>query len=81
MERGVIHAGGHHRLLVSPDGRRVLSQFAFTKACLTMKPDIAEDERLASVVVSHLVSDTPTEMHVFLSLLHRQPIYVPEGLC
>lgn len=76
-EPGVLVAGGHHRFLVSPDGGTVIEHFQFTKACLTIAPpELDSKERVAASIITHLTSATPTELHVFLSLLHRRPVYV-----
>jgi hypothetical protein len=34
------------------------------------------DQQPAGAYMTHIVSDTPTETHVFLSLLHQTPFYV-----
>ena len=44
-----------------------------TKTCLLV-PNTEEDS--AAVFITHLMSPTPNEFHVYLSLLHDQPIYV-----
>jgi hypothetical protein len=76
-ETGVIVSGGHHRFVVSADGRSVVDRFQFTNACLTIpSPKLAEGERVAGSMVTHLTSEAPTEVHVFLSLLHHVPFYV-----
>jgi hypothetical protein len=73
----VMVSGGHHRFVISPDGRTVIERFQFTKACLTMPvPRVGAGEKVAGAMVTHLTSQTPTEAHVFLSLLHHVPIYV-----
>jgi hypothetical protein len=73
----VVVAGGHHRFVMSPDGGTVLEHFQFTKACLTIPARKAENgERVTGTVLTHLTSETPTEIHVFLSLLHHFPLYV-----
>jgi hypothetical protein len=76
-EPNVVVSGGHHRFLVSPDGTKVLDHFQFTKACLNLPfPKVERGERVGAMMITHLTSDTPTEMHVFLSLLHQTPLYV-----
>ena len=42
-------------------------------------PASTVEEETAAAVVTHLVSSTPVETHVFASLLHRKPIYVATG--
>lgn len=76
-EPAVMVSGGHHRFVISPDGKTVIEHFQFTKACLTMPvPRARAGERVAGAMVTHLTSQTPTEVHVFLSLLHQIPLYV-----
>ena len=43
-----------------------------------MQPPTAE-ARAAGLVASHVVSPTPVETHVFLSLAYRQPLYIVTG--
>jgi hypothetical protein len=70
-------SGGHTRFLVSPDGSAILGRLAMTKSCLTMPlKGGPTGQDLASVSVTHLVTDLPTEVHVFNSLLHKVPILV-----
>jgi hypothetical protein len=76
-EPGVIVSGGHHRFVISSDGGTVIDHFQFTKSCLTIPaPKVAKGERVSGSMVTHLTSETPTEMHVFLSLLHHLPFYI-----
>jgi hypothetical protein len=74
-DSGAVVAGGHHRFLVSLDGKEVIEHFEFTRACLTIPPPPPGGETAASVL-THLTSQTPTEIHVFLSYLHRVPVLV-----
>jgi len=74
-----VVAGGHYRATVSGDGQNILSQRAFTKSCLNLPknpPDMPPGVELAAYTVSHILDDVPTEVHVFLSLLHKKPFYV-----
>jgi hypothetical protein len=76
-EPGVVVSGGHHRFLVSADGRNVVDHFQFTKACLTLPaPKPPAGARVTGAMITHLTSETPTEVHVYLSLLHHMPFYV-----
>lgn len=66
--------GGHFEIDVATDGipgpiRR------FTRACLTPDKPIA-DKKVASIVVSQLIGDLPTEIHVFSSLALDRPVGV-----
>ncbi len=80
----LVMAGGHYRATVSADGETVLSHRRYTNSCLTLplKPaDMPASAELVAYTMSHLLDNTPTEIHVFLSLLHRMPFYVmtPDG--
>ena len=75
----LILVGGHYRVTVSADGRTVLDRRAFSKSCLALPrdpKDIPPGAELAAYTVSHLLDNTPTEIHVFLNLLHGKPFYV-----
>jgi nucleotide-binding universal stress UspA family protein len=75
----LILIGGHYRATVSADGRTVLERRSFTSNCLVLRknpkdmPPGAEPE---AYTMSHLLDDTPTEIHVFLNLLYGKPLYV-----
>jgi hypothetical protein len=80
-KRGEVVLGGHARLTVSADGRTVERVDALSKACLVLnetngKQASAARGKLAGLAVGHLVSLTPVETHVFVSLLHHLPLYV-----
>ncbi len=71
---GEIVVGGHFRARVSSDGRTVNEFDPLSNSCLTL-PAPAEEKPVAAVV-THVISDIPTEIHVFLSLSHEKPIYI-----
>lgn len=74
---GAIVLGGHYRVIVSADGQEVVSADRLSRSCIAIEPaPRSSEEETAAAVVSHLVSPTPVETHVFASLLHRKPIYV-----
>jgi hypothetical protein len=75
---GEVMLGRHHRVRVSADGRRVLEDVPLSKSCLRMMPgsQVPAGADVKGVWATHVVSSTPTEAHVFLSLLHRLPIFV-----
>lgn len=64
--------GGHHRLTISRDGSTIEHHRAFTRGCLNMP----RKRGVMIPVVSHILDPYPTEIHVFLSLLYRNPIGV-----
>jgi hypothetical protein len=64
---------------VSADGRTMLEHRGFTKSFLDLpkRPkDMPPDADLAAYTVSHLLDNTPTEIHVFLNLQCRKTFYV-----
>jgi hypothetical protein len=73
---GVVVAGGHRLYEFSADGATLVRQRGFTKSCLTVEPPDDAQARLEAMVLTHLLDPTPTEIHVFLSLLHRRTIFV-----
>jgi hypothetical protein len=72
-QRGVMVAGGHHRRTVSADGARVVRSEPLSRACLALPPP---PPGATGGVVTHIVTPCPVETHVYLSLLHRRPLYV-----
>jgi hypothetical protein len=72
-----ILIGGHHRFMISKDGQTVLRHDALSRSCIAIeKSATAPDRTPVAAVATHIVSETPIETHVFLSLLHRTPLYV-----
>ncbi len=66
---------GHHRFVVSFDGRSLLQHEPLSNSCLVSRP--AEDEGpLASLMVSHVLHPEPIATHVFTSLNYQLPLYV-----
>lgn len=74
-EAGVIPVGGHYRFRISADGRSVLMRDQLSNGCLNMRPE-GED---VVMFVTHMLSDTPVETHVFLSLINGMALYVAAG--
>lgn len=70
----VAPMGGHHRYSVSPEGNRVLKHFSQTRTCINLGND--DLKRSVALPVSDIQSDTPTDIHVFLSLQYGRPLYV-----
>ena len=83
----VMVLGGHYRIAVSQDGRRIARTEALFRTCLTasLKPSMVGEMQKdvivtrEAVVVVHDVSRAPLETHVFLSLLHNRNIGVATG--
>ncbi|WP_299193785.1 hypothetical protein [uncultured Erythrobacter sp.] len=69
-----IPFGGHFRFEVL-DGE-VVDHRRFTNSCLTMALRAEEGQTPAALTISHLLDDTPTEIHVLSMLAARLPVYV-----
>jgi uncharacterized protein YegJ (DUF2314 family) len=73
--------GRHFRVIVSHDGRSVMHFEPLSKAILELPlgptgGDLPAGARPVSLAVTHLVSDTPLETHVFASLRYGVAIIV-----
>jgi hypothetical protein len=73
--RGEWMVGGHQRFLISADGSAVVQHQPLSRGCLAV-PASRHPERAGAAWVTHVVSDSPVETHVFLSLLHQAPLFV-----
>jgi hypothetical protein len=69
---GEVALGGNHRVTVNNDGDKIVENFPLSKSCLTMQ----KRDDVEALTISHIVEPTPNAVHVFLSMLHRTPIYV-----
>jgi hypothetical protein len=77
---GAIPVGGHYRFTISADGKTLERRDALSASCLALQPpQLPPGAQPAGMVASHIVSPTPIETHVFLSLLYRQPFFVVTG--
>lgn len=74
---GIYPAGGHYRLIMSPDGT-MLSSRAFMNSCFPIDTNTQSesDDGPEAFAVTHLLDPHPTEIHVFLSLWMQTPLYV-----
>ncbi len=73
-----VVVGGHYRVSVAPDSK-VQQVDALSRSFLVLQrrsPDVPKDSDVVGLSMSHIVSDTPVETHVFVSLLHKIPLYV-----
>ena len=69
-----IPFGGHFRFEVV--NGEVVDHRRFTNSCLTMPTSQEGRGRPAAMTVSHLLDDTPTEIHVFSMFAAQLPVYV-----
>lgn len=67
-----IPMGGHHVIEVDSGGNASAST-SFTKGCIDLPVDRGKTDAL---VISHILSPTPTEIHVFSSLAAQLPLFV-----
>jgi len=77
-----VLVGGHYRFTISKDGKEIIQKDRLFKGCLTLDKtpdDMPKGAKLAALTMSHIVSDTPVETHVFLNLLHGMTFYVATG--
>ncbi|MBK7949327.1 MAG: hypothetical protein IPK00_11430 [Deltaproteobacteria bacterium] len=72
MDSTHFAVGGHHRIRVDSEGRRILERFALSKSCISPEYDPGS----AGFVMTHLVSSEPVETQVYVSLLHGITLYV-----
>ncbi|HEX9465317.1 MAG TPA: hypothetical protein VGB82_22160 [Alphaproteobacteria bacterium] len=74
---GAVAVGGHTRFTISADGQTIVSRDALSLGCIVINPapPAPGSQPLASFV-THLMSDTPVETHVFVSLLYNLPLLV-----
>ena len=68
----VVPLGGTYRVETNWSGREILSSRAFTRTCIALHTG----QRVAGLMITHLLDATPTEAHVFWSLWAHKPMYV-----
>lgn len=73
-EQGLM-IGRHYRVDVSGDGKTALSIAPSTTACLVLPPQPSGNEKTITLI-KHTLTPAPSEFHVFLSLLSRQPLFI-----
>lgn len=76
---GVVPMGGHYRFMISADGRSVMRRDQLSVGCLNMSRPPESQGRPTMMFVTHIVSDTPVETHVFLSLQTGLAIVIGVG--
>lgn len=70
-----IPVGRHFRIETEPNSDQILSAAASSKGCVTIPPPPSGVKAMAATV-THLLSPTPTEFHVFLNLYYQTTLYV-----
>ena len=75
-----VPMGGHYRFHVSANGRTVEKREQLSGGCLDVdRRQSGQNGQPVGVVTNVIVAPQPLEIHVFLSLLNRLPIYVMAG--
>lgn len=75
-ENGVLPFGGHYRFEISVDGKAG-PVHAFTRACMSVPTQNAKGgEKTVALMVTQLIGNVPTEIHVFSMMAANQPIFV-----
>jgi hypothetical protein len=71
--------GGHQRFTISKDGKTILRRDALSRDCIQFSRK--DDKGGGHMILSHVVSLTPVETHVFASLSYRIGFYLgtPDG--
>jgi hypothetical protein len=77
---GEVMIGGHSRIEVSPDGGEVKRVIPLSRTCWRMPKMAQGNHKPVGLMTTHVVSDTPVETHVYLSLLHRISIFVSTSI-
>jgi hypothetical protein len=68
--------GRHYRVLVGEDFKTVKDVRPLSHSVLEVPIAPQKDGKIVGLMVSHLVTESPLETHVFTSLLHGIPVYV-----
>lgn len=82
-EENAVVFGGHLRHDVDASGEAVVGFRKFTNSCLVVRrPKLPKDATIAALMVSQVVTNYPTEIHIWLALQHGVTLYVvaPEKL-
>lgn len=74
-EKNVYPLGGHFRLRI--DGGKVVSHRRFMNSCFNADAGAhAQRGTPEALAIAHFLDPTPTEIHVFVSIWMKKPIYV-----
>lgn len=75
-EHNLVRVGGFHRIGVDLASGGVIDFEAFSRSCLEVGDTPPPGTTEAMIFVTHVLSDTPAETHVFLSLSTGAPLFV-----
>jgi len=74
---GVVVIGGHYRFEIDAAAEQVVETRKFTNSCIALNKNATpEGAQPVALMVSHVLTPYPTEIHAFVSLQHDMPIYV-----
>lgn len=75
-----VPMGGYYRFRIAADGRSVVEREQLSGGCLDLdRRQAGQNGQPAGLVTNLVVASQPLEIHVFLSLLNRLPIYILAG--
>lgn len=75
-----VPMGGYYRFRIAADGRSVDEREQLSGGCLDLdRRQAGQNGQPAGLVTNLVVASQPLEIHVFLSLLNRLPIYILAG--
>lgn len=78
-DANLVPMGGHYRFHISADGKSVLKREQLSTSCLDLDKRAPGQAQSAGLMTSIVVAPQPLEVHVFLSLYARMPIFALAG--
>lgn len=76
-DANIIPIGGHYRFRISADGETVLRRDMLSNGCMNMpRQEAGNGRETVGLGVTQIVSNTPVETHVFLSIQNRLSFFV-----
>ncbi len=75
----LVPIGGHFRFTIDASGEKLIQKDRLSMSCLAMNKhskDMPAGSTLVALNVTHIVSDTPVETHVYLNLINRLDLIV-----
>ena len=76
---GKIPVGGHYRFRISSDGKQVVRRDQLSNACFFAERPPAGQRENAMLFYTQIVSQTPVETHVFLSIQNQITLVIVAG--
>lgn len=72
----LVQFGGFNRVSVNADGLSIRGITQFTRGCIESHTPAEARGEPAALFITQILTDTPTEVHVFTSLSSRLPVFV-----